>query len=192
MKKILIIQGNPKPESLCSHLAKLYKEEAEKVGHIVKLLELKDLKFDLNLNVGYKSEQKLEPDLKMAQEAILDANHLVFIFPNWWSSMPAVLKGFLDRVFLPGFSFKYQENSSFPEKLLKGRSARIIITMDAPSWYYNWFNKAPGLNSLKIGTLEFCGIKPVKSTLLGPVRKAPQMRLDGFLEKVRALGNKGE
>ncbi len=191
MKNILVLQGNPKPTSLCGHLASVYKEEAEKAGHKVNLLELKDLKFNQNLIVGYKEEQLLEPDLKKAQQSILEANHLVFVFPSWWASMPALLKGFLDRVFLPGFSFKYQEKSPFPEKLLKGRSARIIITMDAPWWYYYLFNRAPGLNLLKIGTLEFCGVSPVKSTLLGPVRKAPKDRIDSFILKVRELGKKG-
>jgi len=192
MKKILIIQGNPKKESLCGVLAQAYLEEAKKANHDVKLIELKDLKFDLNLHVGYKEEQILEPDLIAAQKEIKEANHLVFIFPNWWSSMPALLKGFFDRVFLPGFAFKYRTKSPIPEKLLKGRSARIIITMDAPEWYYKWFNKAPGLAALKIGTLEFSGITPVKSTCLGPVRKAPKERIENFIKKVRKIGSKGE
>ncbi|TGL58031.1 flavodoxin family protein [Leptospira ognonensis] len=190
MKKILILQGNPKKDSLCGLLAKTYYEEAKK-QYDVKLIEIKDLKFELNLYVGYKEDQGLEPDLKNAQNAILEAEHIVFIFPNWWSTMPALLKGFLDRVFLPSFAFKYRSNSPLPEKLLKGRSARIIITMDAPQWYYKWFNKAPGLNALKIGTLEFSGIAPVKSTCLGPVRKAPQKRIDNFIQIVKALGAKG-
>jgi NAD(P)H dehydrogenase (quinone) len=191
MKKILILQGNPKQSSLCGALAAAYKEEADKAGFSVKLIELKDLKFDLNLYVGYKEDQTFEPDLKISQDAILEAEHIVFVFPNWWSTMPALLKGFLDRVLLPGFAFKYKEKSPLPEKLLKGRSARIIITMDAPWWYYRFFNKAPGLNALKIGTLEFSGIAPVKSTLLGPVRKAPQKLIDSFFKIVRELGSKG-
>ena len=96
----------------------MYFAEAEKSGYHVKLLELNELKFDLSLHVSYKSEQKLEPDLVLAQKYILEAEHLVFVFPNWWGMMPALLKGFIDRTFLPGFAFKYREKSPLPEKLL--------------------------------------------------------------------------
>lgn len=192
MRKILIIQGHPGKDSLCASLARSYFEEAKKSGYEVKLLELIDLKFDLSLYGGYKSKQEFEPDLVLAQKSILDAEHIVFIFPNWWGMMPALLKGFIDRTFLPGFGFKYREKSPLPEKLLKNKTARIIITMDSPSWYYKWFRNAPGLNALKKGTLEFSGISPVKSTLLGPVRKAPKERIESFFKIVKTLGSKGD
>lgn len=188
MKKILVINGHPRSESLCGSLAKTYAEEAEKAGAEVTLLELHLLQFDLSLHVGYKTEQPLESDLVRAQELIRAADHLVFVFPSWWASLPALLKGFLDRVFLPGFSFKYRKDSPFPEQLLKGKTGRIIITMDAPGWYYKWFNRAPGLNIVKKGTLEFCGVKPVKYTLMGMVRNAKPERIQGFLATARKLG----
>lgn len=191
MKKILVIQGHPNPKSLCAHLAETYQTNAEQTGNEVQLLNLPELKFDLSLHLGYTDQQKLEPDLVTAQQAILWADHLVFVFPNWWTSMPALLKGFIDRVFLPGFAFQYQEKSPLPKKLLKNKSARLIISMDSPAWYYNYLMKAPGVNLLKRGTLEFCGIKPVKVTTLGPVRKAPVEKLNKFIEKVKHLGTSG-
>ena len=190
MKKILVIQGNPRSDSLCGALAQNYAEAAKAAGAEVTLLDLPQLKFDAHLHTGYKSDQKLEADLVRAQQLILAAEHLVFVFPSWWASMPALLKGFIDRVFLPGFAFKYQEKSPLPLKLLKGRTARILITMDAPGWYYKWFNRAPGLRLLKFGTLEFCGVKPVKYNLFGMVRKAPKERIARYLEKARALGGR--
>lgn len=182
--------GNPRGESLCGKLAATYSDAARAAGGQVTVLELAKLKFDLSLRAGYRSEQPLEPDLARAQHLIAEADHLVFIFPSWWASMPALLKGFLDRVFLPGFAFKYRSDSPFPEKLLRGKTARIVITMDAPGWYYRWFNGAPGLRLLKFGTLEFCGIKPVKYNLFGPVRKAPEKRIQGFIEKITELGRR--
>ncbi|MBX3722002.1 MAG: NAD(P)H-dependent oxidoreductase [Turneriella sp.] len=190
MKQILVIMGHPSCESLCAQLAATYRAAALAAGAQVTLLELAKLKFDLNLNAGYRGEQPLEPDLVKAQHLIAKADHLVFIFPSWWASMPALLKGFLDRVFLPGFAFKYRSDSPFPEKLLRGKTARIIITMDAPAWYYKWFNGAPGLRLLKFATLEFCGVKPVKYNLFGPVRKAPERRLQGFIAKTAELGRR--
>lgn len=188
MKKILVIQGHPRSESLCDSIAREYAAAAEKGGSQIDMLDLPALKFDPILREGYKADQPLEPDLVKAQRLIRDADHLVFVFPSWWASMPALLKGFLDRVFLPGFAFKYQKKSPLPEKLLKGKTARIFITMDAPGWYYRWFNRAPGLRLLKFGTLEFCGVKPVKYNIFGPVRGAPEKRLLKFLNEARRIG----
>lgn len=188
MKKILLIQGHPRSESLCGSIAREYAAAAEKGGSQIDMLDLPALKFDPILREGYKADQPLEPDLVKAQRLIRDADHLVFVFPSWWASMPALLKGFLDRVFLPGFAFKYQKKSPLPEKLLKGKTARIFITMDAPGWYYRWFNRAPGLRLLKFGTLEFCGVKPVKYNIFGPVRGAPEKRLLKFLNEARRIG----
>jgi putative NADPH-quinone reductase len=78
----------------------------------------------------------LEPDLLAAWEKILWAEHLVWIYPIWWGSMPAILKGFIDRLFLLGFAFKKKENSVWWDKLLTGKSARIITTLDQPKWYF--------------------------------------------------------
>lgn len=191
MKKILVINGHPRAESLCGSLAQAYAEEAKKTGAEVTLLDLHRLQFDLSLHVGYKSEQPLEADLVRAQELIRAADHLVFVFPSWWASLPALLKGFLDRAFLPGFSFKYRKDSPLPEKLLKGKTGRVIITMDAPGWYYKWFNRAPGLNIVKKGTLEFCGVKPVKYNLMCMVRNAKPERIQGFFATARKLGARG-
>lgn len=192
MKKILIIQGHPGKDSLCASLSQSYFTQAKQSGFQVKLMHIVDLKFDVSLYSGYKSDQKLEPDLVLAQNNILEADHLVFIFPNWWGMMPAILKGFIDRTFLPGFAFKYRVKSPLPEKLLKNKTARIVITMDSPSWYYKWFRHAPGLHALKKGTLEFSGISPVNATLFGPVRKAPKERIESFFKIIETLGKKGE
>ena len=188
MKKILVIQGHPRSDSLCGSIARAYSEAARTAGAEVTLLDLPNLKFDPTLHSGYKAEQPLESDLVQAQQLIREAQHLVFVFPSWWASMPALLKGFIDRVFLPGFAFKYRKKSPLPEKLLKGKSARIMITMDAPPWYYRWFNRAPGLRLLKFATLEFCGVKPVKSSLFGMVRHAPAERLQKYVAEARRIG----
>ena len=187
MKRILVIQGHPRSESLCGSIAREYAAAAARGGAQVDLLDLPKLQFDPILREGYKAEQALEPDLVKAQQLIYGSDHLVFVFPSWWASMPALLKGFIDRVFLPGFAFKYRKNSPLPEKLLKGKTARIFITMDAPGWYYRWFNRAPGLRLLKFATLEFCGVKPVKYIIFGPVRGAPEKRIGKFITTTRAV-----
>ena len=190
-KRILVIAGHSNPESLCHTLARAYTEAARGSGHTVELLDLAALRFDPILRRGYREVQPLEPDLVTAQNAIRDAAHLVIVFPNWWGSMPALLKGFVDRIFLPGFAFKYVEGKPLPAKLLKGRSARLIITMDSPPWYYRLFAGALGQRTLKNAILGFCGISPVQSTLMGPVRGSDSDQIDLWIRTARDLGRAG-
>ncbi len=188
MKKILVINGHPDSESLCSSLAKKYKQGADLVGAKCDMINLTDLEFSPILKYGYSKRIKLEPDLKKVQDLILKADHLVFVYPNWWGTYPALLKGFIDRVFLPGFAFKYQEASPFPKKLLMGKSARLIVTSDTPNWYYWLMFKSPGHNSMKKGILGFCGIKPVKITTLVGVTKSTDIQRKNWLSQIEKLG----
>mgnify|MGYP000917327613 CR=1 FL=1 len=164
MKKILIIQGNPKAESYCQALAQAYERGASASGAEVRRIDIGTLTFDPNLQFGYSADSPLEEDLVRVQQDIQWAEHLVFVYPNWWGTMPALLKGLIDRVFLPGFAFKYRKGSALWDKLLKGRSARLIMTLDTPIWYYNLIQKKPGVNMMKKTILEFCGITPVRVT----------------------------
>ena len=190
MKNILIINAHPDKESFCFALAESYKIGASKDNPNVKLIHLIDLKFNPILIFGYRKISELEPDLVQIQNYILWANHLVFVYPNWWATFPALLKGFIDRVFVPGFAFKYRENSPFWDKLLKGKTARLIVTMDTPSWYYWLINRSAGHNAMKIGVLEFCGIKPVKIKVFSPIKSSNETKRKKWLEELAALGNK--
>lgn len=189
-KQILIILGHPCADSYCAGLADSYAREAVDAGHEVRRLYLGELDFDPLLHDGYRAIQPLEPCLQAAQVDILWAQHLVFVYPTWWGGLPALLKGFIDRVFLPGFAFKYRENSAFWDRLLTGRSARLIVTMDSPPWYYRWINFMPGHNQMKKTILEFCGIKPVHITSFGPAKGAsPELRKK-WIKQVRMLAEK--
>ena len=190
MKNILIVNGHPDKESFCFALAESYKMGAYKTNTNVKLIHLIDLKFNPILTYGYRKISELEPDLVQMQQDILCADHLVFVYPNWWSTVPALLKGLIDRIFVPGFAFKYKENSPFWDKLLKGKTARLIVTMDTPKWYYWLINKNSGHNAMKIGILEFCGIKPVKITVFSGIKSSDESKRKKWLEEVKILGEK--
>lgn len=183
-KRITIIQGHPDSDSYCASLAQTYELAATQAGHEVRLIHLGELTFDPILHKGYQVIQALEPGLQHAQEAIKWANHLVFVYPVWWGAMPSLLKGFFDRVFLPGYAFKYRPNSQFWDRLLSGRSAHVITTMDTPPWYYRWVYRMPAHHQIKRTILEFCGIKPVKITSFGPVRHATPERRDAWRDQV--------
>ena len=181
--RTLIILGHPDKGSFCSRLADCYENGANEKGGDVKRINLIDLKFDPILRNGYNRAQALEPDLVEAQHLIKWANHIVFVFPVWWSAPPALMKGFIDRVFLPGFAFKYRENSSMWDKLLSGRSSRMIITSDAPvAWLYlAYFH--PAVNMMKKATLEFCGISPVSITSFGSIKNTNEKKRAVLLDK---------
>ncbi len=188
MKKIVIINGHPDEESYNFGLAAAYKKGAERAGATVIDIIIKDLTFNPNLQFGYRKRTELEPDLLIAQEKITWADHIVWIYPVWWGSMPAILKGFIDRVFLPGFAYQKRENSVWWDKLLKGKSARIISTLDQPKWYYWLIYRRPSYNAMKKLTLEFCGISPVRTTTIGPIRLSKAEFRETWLNKVERLG----
>lgn len=190
-KKILIIQGNPNPSSYCSALAMAYYEGAVQEGAEVRIINLHELIFNPNLAFGYSKRTELEPDLLEAQAAIKWADHLVFVYPTWWGTLPALLKGFLDRILLPGFAFKYREGSVLWDKLLSGKTARLIVTTDTPIWYNRFVYGQPGHRAMKIATLQFCGIKPVRITNIGPVKGSTHTTRGKWLKLVARLGNKG-
>ena len=184
-KNITVILGHPDSSSYCGVLAAAYVQAAEEAGHSVKFFKLGEVAFDATLHHGYNKRQELEPGLKEIQDSITWAKHLVFIYPNWWGSMPSLLKGLFDRVLLPGYAFKYRDNSQLWDRLLVGRSAHAIVTMDTPPWYYRLVYKMPGHNQIKKTILEFCGIKPVKITSLGPVRYALPAQREKWLQQVK-------
>ena len=190
MKNILIINGHPDKDSFCFALAERYKKGADTNGTGCKLVHLIDLSFNPILTYGYRVESALEPDLVQIQKDIVQADHIVMVYPNWWGTYPALLKGFIDRVFLPNYAFKYLEKSPLPAKLLKGKTARMIVTMDTPKWYYWLINKSPGHNSMKKAILEFCGISPVKITSFAILRKSNDAKRKQWLDEVEELGKR--
>lgn len=190
MKKIALINGHPNNESFNFALAEAYKKGAENSGAEIKEIIIRDLDFNPNLQFGYQKRIELESDLIKAWEIIQWADHLVWVHPVWWGGLPAVTKGFIDRLFLPGLAFKYRENSVWWDKLLTGKTAHIITTLDQPSWYYRIFYGRPSINQLKKSTLEFCGIKPVKVTYIGIIKKSKEEQRKKWIEKVYSQGEK--
>lgn len=188
MKKILIINGHPNQESFNFAVQTAYKKGALSGSNEVQEINLAMLDFNPNLTVGYRAKQALEPDLQLAQKKIQWADHIVWIYPLWWGMMPAGLKGFLDRTFLPGFAFKYRNNSDRWDKLLTGRTTEIICTIDYPIWYFKWFLGEGGVKVMRKMVLDFCGLKTTKTTYLGPIRPSAMTDRQVWLGQMEALG----
>ncbi|MDO9399519.1 MAG: NAD(P)H-dependent oxidoreductase [bacterium] len=176
MKKILIIMGHPSLNSFCNSLAEKYKEGAEKSGKKVEIL--------------YLGNFNLEFDLIKAQELIKWVEHITFVYPTWWATPPALLKSFIEKVFVPGFAYQHSKNEkSFKiDKLLKGKSARLISTMDAPPLIYKWILGDIGGKMMEKGILNFCGIKPVYKNYFGSVKMSSEEDRKKWLEKIYKIG----
>lgn len=187
-KNILIINGHPNKESLNYALAEAYKKGAIASGAMVTQINIGELNFNPNLQYGYQKRMELEPDLLHSIELIKQADHLVWIHPLWWAGFPAIMKGFIDRIFLPGITFERSENSIFWKKLLKGKTARIITTIDQPAWYYRFISHQPGVNQLKNGILKFCGVNPVKVSYFGIIKNSKEAKRIKWLNEVETMG----
>lgn len=188
-KKILLLNGNPKSQSYCQHLTHIYQTEASQ--HFdVKRFDIFNMDFNPSLDCGYDSKQALESCLVDFQQGIKWAEHIVIVTPVWWGGLPAKLKGLFDRAFLPGFSFEYENGNPLPIPLLNGKTARIIMTMDAPIDYLEQ-QAGPIVAQLDMYTLQFCGIEKAKLTLFGSIISGcSDHRLD-WEQTVQAVASKG-
>ncbi len=133
--KIYIFVGHPNTDpTLSSQIADTYEAAAKAAGHEVRRADIGKLQFDPILHKGYRAIQELEPDLKKVQEDVTWSDHFVLIYPLWWSSVPALLKGMIDRMWLPRFAFSFIKTSDGKStlgwhRLLKGRTSRVIILL---------------------------------------------------------------
>lgn len=173
----LVIDGHPDPLSLTAELARRYVAahgDAE-------LLAVRDLVFDPNLVHGHRGVQELEPDIIDASRRIAAAEHVVVATPVWWGSVPALLKGFFDRVLLRRWAFEYRGN--LPIGLLKGRSARIIVTSDSPRWYLFLVGDTT-VRHVRTTTLRFVGIRPVRLSRFMSVRTSTAAQREEWLRRI--------
>ncbi|MFT3912303.1 MAG: NAD(P)H-dependent oxidoreductase [Ferruginibacter sp.] len=189
-KNILLILGHPSKKSFNKALLDAYQTGAENTGANCKTIYISDLHFDVNLADGYKTGKanEMEKDLVEAQQLFQWASHVVMAFPNWWGTMPAIAKGFIDRIFLPGFAFKNHSGKTFPEQLLKGKSIRVLVTMDTPKFWFYLVHRASLYLILKKVVFGYVGFKPVSFSTFGFMRKSTETMRDGWLKKVEQLG----
>jgi len=190
--RILVINGHPDKESYNYALSEAYIRGAEKSNAEIKEIKIRELDFNPNLQFGYRKRTELEPDLLEAQEKLKWADHIVWLYPVWWGSVPAIMKGFLDRILLPGFAFKKREGSVWWDKYFTGKTSRLICTMDQPTWYFRWINKSPSHSAMKKLTMNFIGVKSVKITSIGPLRLSKEEWRKNWLGKIEKLGEQNK
>lgn len=168
--KVLILDGHPDEGRLITHLLDHY-AAALPAGTEVTRLAVRDLSFDPNLRRGYGAPQAWEPDLERLAAALDACDHLVIGFPLWWGAEPALMKGLVDRLITPGFAFRYHKGDAFWDRLLAGRSADLLVTLDTPPWYLKFQYGNPVGRRWKHQVLEFVGFKPARIFYFGPTRR---------------------
>lgn len=190
-KKIVLICGNPDTDSFTGAVLDTYQAAAEEHGHEVRRFNLGDMNFDPILHKGYKEIQALEPDLITLQDAIRECDHVVIGYPNWWTTMPALLKGLFDRFWLPGFAFNFNKQTRKVEAHLKGKTARVFVLSGSHSPFKTWWQYGDYTNEIQYGILEFAGIK-TEVTTFGPCERVDDTQRGKWMKKVAALGTVGK
>lgn len=188
MTRVLILQGHPTPGGghYCHALGEAYSAGARAAGHEVREVRTGDIEFPLLSGTEEWRTAAPPPQIAAVQDDILWAEHLVLIYPLWLGDLPARFKGFLEQAVRPTLIGEIGMNGKSGERLA-GRSARVIVTMGMPGWFYRTYYCAHSLKSLKRNVLQFVGISPVRTTVIGSVDKSPAWRT-GWIERVRRLG----
>ncbi|MFZ4929456.1 NAD(P)H-dependent oxidoreductase [Chryseobacterium sp. Mn2064] len=187
MKKIVVINGHPDKDSYNSAIAVSYREAAKAFGADLRYIAIGELYFNPNLQFGYRQRMELEPDLVTALEDLHWSDHQVWIHPIWWLGMPAVMKGFLDRAFLPGITFKRNKDGT-SEGLFKAKTARIITTAgDISTDDYDEVYKSSGLVQLQKGILEYCGISSFSNDYIGPLHEMNDDDRKKWIERIKIV-----
>lgn len=184
---ILVIDGHPNAGSLCAALADRYRAGAGAAGADVTVLAVRDMDFDPVLRLGYQGTQPTEDDVTAARAALDRADHVCVVTPVWWGALPALLKGFCDRVLERGWAFRYTPRG-LPDGLLAGRSADVLMTADSPRWYLRLIQGDPAVKALVRSTLRFCGLKPVRLTRFLSVHAADDAARAAWLQRAEDAG----
>jgi putative NADPH-quinone reductase len=189
-KRIALIQGHP--DGGAAHyghaLAQAYQEGARRAGHEVRTISVASLEFPLIRSPLEFTRDPPPPAIRGAQEIIRWSQHLVVVYPLWLGSLPALLKGFFEQTFRYGFALGAPKGGRFPQRLLKGRSARIIVTMGMPAAAYRLLFRAHGVKSLDSAVLALSGIRPVRDTMIGSAETLAPRKRERWLAEIRELG----
>ena len=170
MKNILIIISHPKKESLTVSMANTYAEASRNAGNNVEIVDLYRCEYQQPFFTYEDSANGVTQTKAMDyfQAAIQKADEIVFFFPYWWGSMPAILKNFLDWNLSRGFAFTYV--NSRPKGLLEGKNVKLFTTTGAPKFIYTLSGANRRLkNMFKEQIVHFCGMKLASCNIYGGV-----------------------
>ena len=184
MKNILLIVANPRQKSLSFTIANRYKELSENQNNTVELLDLYRDKYQQGFFTYENTNERIQTkEMEYYQAKIAKADELVFVFPYWWGSYPAILKNFFDWNFSGGFAFDYV--NSRPVGLLKGKKVKVFTTTGAPSFIYTITGANRRLKCMmKKQIIEFCGMKLDSFNIFGGVGTSGK-NIEKILQRIK-------
>ncbi|MCC9265769.1 NAD(P)H-dependent oxidoreductase [Bacillus velezensis] len=194
--KTVIVYANPDENSFNAALVKYVSMALKDSGQSYTVIDLYADQFDPVLKYGgekKRSDMNRDAETKKYRKLMKEADHLIFIYPLWWGGVPAIMKGFFDRVLVAGEAYTYENGRV--KGLLRAETAQVFYTADSPGWYLKWFRKNSDWITLKKSILQFCGIQKAERNLFSVVRTStPELRekwLRQAYAKVRRACEKG-
>ncbi len=190
MSNALVLLGHADSSSFSAALAQAYVAAFRAAGGTATLVRLADLAFDPVLRHGHREAQELEPDLAALRDAFEAADHVAWFFPTYWASPPAIVRAVVDRLFLPGWAFRYEKGQKLPLGLLAGRSARVVTTMDSPGFWYALSHNRAIHGAFVAGTLRFVGFAPVRTRAIYRLRELDRPQREALLAEMATLAQR--
>ncbi len=189
--KVLVVYAHPNPKSYNHAILESFTEGLSQAGHSCEVLDLYAINFNPCLNteeLAMRMEGKAPEDVQAQQEKVSQAEALVLIHPVWWVGTPAILKGWIDRVFSLGFAYNYDE-TGHPVGILKHKKALIINTAGATEADAEVSRMTDILKQIESDhIIKFCGINDVQHVIFYNVIMADDTTRKAYLEECRNLG----
>lgn len=188
--KVLIVYAHPNPQSFNHAILESVSKGLESAGHKVRLKDLYAEEFDPVLHADELAALQsgtVPSRIKAEQDALLEAEGLIFIYPLWWFDRPAMLKGWFDVVFTNQVAFSFDNEGV--QGLLQHRKAFVLITAGGTEAYFKNTDAMPLIHRpVTDGTLGFCGIDDVEHKIFFDVPGLSNEERKAILDEVEALG----
>ncbi len=189
LRKIVLLHGHPDPDRahLGYALADGYEQGARLAGHDVHRVDIADLEFGF-----LRSKREWEGELPSAEilalrERVAASDHLAIFFPLWLGTMPAYCKAFWEQLLRTGAP---QNGAASAPSILRGKSARLVVTMGMPTLFFRWYFGGDGVRSFERGVLKGMGVAPVRTTLLGSVDRRDAATVQGWVAAMNEWGRR--
>jgi NAD(P)H dehydrogenase (quinone) len=169
--RLLFVHAHPVPESYNAALCHAAVDAARAQGHEVRVIDLHAEAFDPVMGTeerrGYHDDAPPPPDVAVHIGHLRWAEGLIFVYPTWWYSQPAILKGWFDRVWRPGVTFTIPTPTTGMRPALTNiRLIGVITTLGSPWWFWTFLMGAPGRRIILRG-LRFCTAPRTRTFWMG-------------------------
>ncbi len=190
--KTVIVYYHPYNRSFCHALLEAAKEGAENAELEVDVIDLDAEKFDPVMSAndlrGFVNHEMVDVQAKELFGRIRNADHMIMIFPIWWELMPAMVKGFIDKVVFPGSFYEQIQGGFDMLTLLPNLKVTIITTMNTPALMYKFVYKNAIYRAMVSGTFKKIGIRKVKWVNFGMVKFTKEETRQKWLKKTAQIG----